>query len=32
MKEIEVLAAKSKEFENCADSVEVRKLELGTSA
>ena len=32
MMKIEVLAAKSQEFENCADPIEVRKLQLGTSA
>jgi hypothetical protein len=32
MMKIEVLAAKSQEFENYSDSIEVRKLQLGTSA
>jgi hypothetical protein len=32
MMKIEVLAAKSQEFENCADPIEVRKLQLGSSA
>jgi hypothetical protein len=32
MMKIEVLAAKSQKFENCADPIEVRKLQLGTSA
>ena len=32
MIKIEVLASESQEFGNCADPIEVRKLQLGTSA
>jgi hypothetical protein len=32
MVKIEVLASESQEFGNCADPIEVRKLQLGTSA